>query len=104
MLNLIVNNNKDIKIVFVGRNNDFNRGIIDWINANFNLLYVFFIDQNNYKINKIFNTLIKRTKRLGVFHVIDELLFRLFYLIFIIPKDKSVEKEAPTEIYLLSKY
>jgi hypothetical protein len=93
MLNPIPNNNMDIKIIFVGRSNDFNRGIIDWINTNFNLLCVFFIDQNNYKIRKIFSALIKRTKRLGVLHVFDELLFRLFYLIFIRPKDKYLWKK-----------
>jgi hypothetical protein len=89
----MINSNKDIRIVFVGRNNDFNNGIIDWINTNFNLLDVFFIDQNNYKIHKIFKTLIKRTKKLGVLHVLDELLFRLFYLVFIRPKDKYLWKK-----------
>ena len=98
MLNLIDNNNKNIKIIFVGRNNDFNRGIIEWINNNFNLLYVFFIDQNNYKIHRIFKKLKKRIKRLGVLRVIDELLFRLFYLIFIQPKDKYLwKKKLPQE-------
>lgn len=86
----MLNNNEEIKIVFVGRDNDFNRGIIKWLNNNFKLLYVYFIDKNSHKIHTIFKILIKRINRLGLFHVLDELLFRLFYFLFIRLKDKHL--------------
>lgn len=70
---------KGMKIVFVGRRNNFNTGIIKWLEENFTLCAAFFIEEDRFSLPARATKIWKRVQKLGVIRVLDELLFHTFF-------------------------
>ncbi len=69
---------KQMRVVFVGRRNAFDWGIIRWLDKNYTLDAAFFIEEDRFHFKTRVKKLRKRAKRLGITRVADELLFRAF--------------------------
>ena len=70
---------KEMKVVFVGRRTGVNTGIIKWLDENYTLCAVFFVEEDWSSRKARIKEVRRRVKRLGVLRVFDELLFCGFY-------------------------
>lgn len=70
---------RDMNVVFIGRRNPFNMGIIRWLDESYTLTAVFFIEENRFSLSARIDKIRKRAKRRGALRVFDELLFQVFY-------------------------
>ena len=71
---------KNMSVVFVGRRNRFDWGIIKWLADNYTLQAVFFLEEDRIKLSGKFQILAQRARRFGVLRLLDELLFRVYYI------------------------
>ena len=72
-------NPKELKVVFIGRENEFNLGMIDWLVENYTLQASFFVELDRKTVLARLKRLAKRVKKYGVLKVFDETLFHFFY-------------------------
>ncbi len=69
-----------MKVVFVGRRNTFDWGIITWLSQNYNLQAAFFTEEDRFTLKGKLHILALRARRYGIIRLFDELLFRVYYV------------------------
>lgn len=67
-----------LRVLFIGRDNPFNRGIAKCLEQEFELVGCFFIEPDRFKLKTRWKLLRKRAARYGWFPVIDQFAFHLF--------------------------
>jgi len=67
-----------MKILFAGRDNSFNRKIVDELSAEHEVVACFFLEPNRRKFSNRYKRILARIKRYGIIRVMDELLFHVF--------------------------
>jgi methionyl-tRNA formyltransferase len=70
---------QEMKVVFVGRRNAFNMGIVDWLDEHYSFCAAFFIEEDRRSLRARIRKIMERTKRRGIPRAVDELLFQGFY-------------------------
>ncbi|MGB5107724.1 MAG: formyltransferase family protein [Candidatus Zixiibacteriota bacterium] len=69
-----------MKVVFVGRRNAFDLGMIRWLAENYTVQAAFFIEEDRLTIKGKLHILALRARRFGFIRLFDELLFRVYYI------------------------
>jgi methionyl-tRNA formyltransferase len=64
-----------MKIIFAGRDNSFNRGIINWLSKDHEVVASFFLEPDRFTFKGRMNRIKKRIKRYGLMKVLDEMSF-----------------------------
>gem|GEM_PF-1292112 len=67
------------RVLFLGRNNPFNLGVIDWLNENFELVGAFFVEPGRFGLKGRLKRIRRRARKYGILSVIDELAFQVHF-------------------------
>jgi len=70
-----------LRVLFVGRDNPFNRGVAKWAEDNFHLVACFFNEDDRFSIRSRWKVILRRIKRYGILRTLDQLLFQVFWKI-----------------------
>lgn len=71
-----------MKIIFLGRDNPFNRKYFSELSKEHELLCCLFLEPNRFKLTYRLNFICKRIRKYGFIRVSDELCFHLYYRLF----------------------
>lgn len=64
-----------VKILFAGRDNPFNRGMINWLNDHFQVVAVYFLEPDRFSLSARWRKMRRRARRYGWLTALDELAF-----------------------------
>ncbi len=77
------------RVLFLGRRNSFNLGIIEWLEENFKCVGAYFVEPDRFKWTVQWRRLAQRARRRGWGRVVDELAYHFWFRIF----DKRVNEK-----------
>src|SRR5689334_20565812 len=78
-----------MKVIFVGRKWSFNVGLANWLNQHYDLSAVFYIETKSNSITARLREYRNRVVRRGIVRACDEILFQLFYRIWLEQKENG---------------
>ena len=76
-----------MKIVFVGRPTNFNRGIVSWLANDHELAACLFVEHELFTLKGVLNRIRARRRRYGALKALNEMAFHAFYLLFFRNRD-----------------
>ena len=101
-----------MKVIFIGRDNPFNRGIARWLSKRYDTVACYFIEPDRFTFRSRFKRIRNRARRRGWIRALDELAFHLVDRIFVrrkeghrweseIPEEFRVEHEVDIPSYIV---
>ncbi len=75
-------NSKSMRVIFVGRKNPFNAGIIHWLQENYTLLAVYYVEPDRFTMRQRLGVLWQRGRKHGWLRLFNELAFRIYHAVF----------------------
>ena len=81
-------------VVFIGRDNLFNRRLIHQLSADHLVRLCIFVENDRHSVRGILRRIINRIKRYGLFKVLDELAFHIFDRLVLRRQEKEIWRES----------
>ena len=79
-----------MKIIFIGRDNTFNRGVIAWLAHDHEIAACLFVENELFTLKGIINRVRSRSKKYGVLKAANEVAFHVFDHLFLRKKDDAL--------------
>jgi folate-dependent phosphoribosylglycinamide formyltransferase PurN len=81
-----------MRIIFAGRLNSFNKAIINKLSEEHEIIYCYFLEPDRFTFKSRWKLIRKRMKKYGLFKVINELLFHVYFRVFYAKNDYALKK------------
>ena len=88
-----------MRIIFAGRDNPFNRGIINWLAKDHDVVAAFFLEPGRHSLKAKLKRLRRRVKRYSMFKVIDEIFFHVYYKLIMSWSEKKKDNCFSKRVY-----
>jgi len=93
-----LNDPGQMRVLFAGRDNPFNRGIASWLAQRYDLIACYFLEPDRFSVKEIIKFIRNRIRRNGILQTMDELAFQVVDRSFIRRSEKALwEKNIPVE-------